>query len=249
VHFSASMRAGSAFDHIRLIDRSDGSEVEQPFVTVQEELWDRDRTVLTVLYDPARIKRGLAPHLEAGLPLRRGGSYRLVIDGAWRDADGDPLASSYIRDFRVAEPDRGSPRPADWSIDVPAAGTRAALSLTFDEPLDHGLLHSLIGIRRSAAATTEGGDGWRVDSDTIAADEIAGVVEVQDNETVWRFRPDEPWEAGAYEIVVPTILEDLAGNTLRGLFDAEVGAPPSAFARAEAVYHAFRVGGRGSAEG
>ena len=38
VHFSGSMRTGRAFDYIRLIDEESGIEVEQPFVTVQEEL-------------------------------------------------------------------------------------------------------------------------------------------------------------------------------------------------------------------
>ena len=241
VHFSAPMRAGTAFEHIRLVDRRDGSDVEQPFVTVQEELWNRDRTILTVLYDPARIKRGLAPHLEAGLPLQSGGSYRLVIDATWRDAQGRPLAAPFERDFSVGEPDRASPRPTQWRIDVPVSGSRDALTLIFDEPLDHGLLHTLIGIRRAPSADGAGNGDWRLDGETAPADEIRGDVEVAEGETVWRFRPEQPWQAGSYEIVVPTILEDLAGNTLRGLFDAEAGAPATRFAHAEAAYRSFAV--------
>ena len=242
VHFSAPMRAGRAFDHLRLIDETTGAEVDQPFVTVQEELWDRDHRILTVLYDPARIKRGLAPNQQAGLPLQAGGAYRLVIDADWRDAEGRPLAAPFERAFRVGELDRTSPHPDDWSIDVPVAGTTDPLTIDFGEPLDHGLLYSLIGVRR--ASLPGRARGWDTRSHTSAADEVAGRVEVADAESVWRFYPTAPWPAGDYEIVVPTILEDLAGNNLKNLFDTDLGSTPSTFATAETAYFGFSVGNR-----
>ncbi len=240
VHFSAPMRAGRAFEHVRLVNEATGAEVEQPFVTVQEELWDRDRRILTVLYDPARIKRGLVPNQQAGLPLQAGGAYRLVIDADWRDAEGRPLAAPFARAFRVGDQDRTSPRPDDWSIDVPDAGTTDPLTIGFGEPMDHGLLHSLIGVRRASLQGRTG--GWHTRSVTSAADELAGRVEISGAESVWRFYPAAPWPAGDYEIVVPTILEDLAGNNLKNLFDADRGSAPSAFAEAEAAYFGFHIG-------
>jgi len=242
VHFSAPMRAGRSFDHLRLIDEITGVEVDQPFVTVQEELWDRDHEVLTVLYDPARIKRGLVPNQQAGLPLQAGGSYRLVVDADWRDAAGRPLAEPFERAFRVGELDRTSPRPDDWSISVPNAGTADPLAIDFGEPMDHGLLHSLIGVRRAPPPGRV--MGWETRSHTSAADEIVGRVEVTDAESVWRFYPAAPWPPGDYEIVVPTILEDLAGNNLKNLFDADLGSTPSEFATAETAYFGFRVRSR-----
>lgn len=242
VHFSAPMRPGRSFEHLRLIDETTGTEVDQPFVTVQEELWDRDHKILTVLYDPARIKRGLVPNQEAGLPLQAGGVYRLVIDADWRDAEGRRLAAPFERAFRVGELDRTSPHPDGWSIGVPGAGTTGPLTIGFGEPMDHGLLHSLIGVRRSSPAGRA--EGWDTQSHTSAADEIAGRIEVAESESVWRFYPTAPWPAGDYQLVVPTILEDLAGNNLKSLFDADIGSTPSEFAAAETAYFGFRVGSR-----
>ena len=242
VHFSAPMRTGRSFAHLRLIDESTGAEVAQPFVTVQEELWDRDHRILTVLYDPARIKRGLAPNQQAGLPLQAGSAYRLVIDADWRDAEGHPLAASFERAFRVGELDRASPHPGDWSIGVPNAETTNPLTIDFGEPMDHGLLHSLIGVRRASLPGRAA--GWDARSDTTAADELAGRVEVTDAESVWHFYPNAPWATGDYEIVVPTILEDLAGNNLKSLFDADLGSTPSEFAATETAYFSFFVGNR-----
>lgn len=240
LHFSASMRAGRAFDSIHLIDVATGAEVEQPFVTVQEELWDRDHTVLTVLFDPGRIKRGLVPHQQVGLPLREGGSYRLVIDPAWPDGGGQPLESGFERGIVVGAIDRSSPHPSGWTLDPPPSGTREALRVDFAESMDHGLLHTLISVRFSPGDPPS---GWSTASQSTAADEIAGRIETTAAESVWSFVPERPWQPGRYEMVVPTILEDLAGNSLRSLFDVDLGDPPSEFADARAIYLPFRIGG------
>jgi hypothetical protein len=50
---------------------------------------------------------------------------------------------------------------------------------------------------------------------------VAGEVEVLAGARGWRFRPREPWHAGVYAVVIDTALEDLAGNSLRRLFDVE----------------------------
>ena len=43
---------------------------------------------------------------------------------------------------------------------------------------------------------------------------VAGSVEVSEGETHWQFTPEKPWQAGAFDLVVDTSLEDLAGNTI-----------------------------------
>ncbi len=242
VHFSGSMRTGRAFDYIRLIDEESGIEVEQPFVTVQEELWDQTHETLTILYDPGRIKRGLVPNQEAGLPLQTGRSYRLVIDAGWPDTDGRPLEEPYEHHFSIGEIDRTSPHPAGWTLTAPGAETRDPLILELGEPLDHGLLHTLIGVRR--AATGSGTGGWAITTETTPDDQLLGHVDTTDAESAWRFSPDEPWAPGRYEVVIPTILEDLAGNNLKNLFDVDLGEMRSEFAGVEAVYLPFVVAGQ-----
>ena len=78
------------------------------------------------------------------------------------------------------------------------------MALTLDRPLDHALLARLITVR------DEGGN------------EVSGSIEVVREETQWLFRPQRPWVPGAYELVVQAILEDVAGNNLRGPLDRAV---------------------------
>ena len=51
---------------------------------------------------------------------------------------------------------------------------------------------------------------------------IAGTVGIDRQETRWRFSPREPWLAGAYQLVVDTAIEDLAGNHIGQPFDIDV---------------------------
>ena len=114
--------------------------------------------------------------------------------------------------------------------------------MEFGEPLDHGLLHTLIGVRR--AATGSGTGGWAITTETTPDDQLLGHVETTDAESAWRFSPDEPWAPGRYEVVIPTILEDLAGNNLKNLFDVDLGDTRSEFAGVDAVYLPFVVARR-----
>ncbi|MFD7944198.1 hypothetical protein [Streptomyces sp. NPDC059744] len=58
---------------------------------VEYELWDAAHERLTVLLDPARIKRGLVGHVTNGYPLRSGESICLIVGPGFRDARGVPL--------------------------------------------------------------------------------------------------------------------------------------------------------------
>ncbi len=206
LHFSAPMGRGDAYRHIRLVD-AEGRDHQHVFLAVGEELWDASQRRLTLFFDPGRIKRGLRPHLEAGPPLVEGGSYRLVVDAGWRDAEGLPLARGFEKAFTAGAADRRSPDPGDWRIEPPAAGTRAPLEVIFDESLDHGLASRVVRVT---------GAGGRP---------IAGQVEVVDSERRFRFVPEAPWRPGDYQIEVDSVLEDLAGNSLRQVFDLDVRAP------------------------
>ena len=204
VHFSAPMRAGEAAAHARIVDDVTGRTVPDAFYSLEDELWDPEQTRLTLLFDPGRIKRGLKPNEELGLPLREGRCYRLIIDPAWLDANGDTLAVGFEKRFDVVAPDRAAPRVATWATSIPRAGSLGTLSVAFPEPLDHALLERSLVVRDSAGKP------------------IGGRSIVSTGETGWLFVPRYAWRAGRYTLEVDTDLEDLAGNNLRRLFDTDL---------------------------
>jgi hypothetical protein len=210
VHFSAPMRESEAASAVRLLEEPSGRPVESPFAEGGQELWDRERRRLTLLLDPGRIKRGLVGNRQAGPPLREGASYRLEIASTWRDASGLPLATGFVKRFRVGAADRAQPDPASWRLAAPAAGTRRPVTLDFPEPLDHALLQRAIAVRREGAGRVE------------------GRIIARDDERRWELAPEQPWVPGRYTIVIDPVLEDLAGNNLRRLFDREGTAPSAA---------------------
>lgn len=202
VEFSAPMSGGRSYEFVKLYTDGD-SLVDEPFFTAggAVELWDPEHRRLTILFDPGRIKRDLKPHEEMGLPLRTGKRYRLVIDSAWRDAQGRPLVRTYERRFRVGPQDRALVRIAEWRVTPPRAGTNDSLVLSFPEPLDRALLARLLTVHDSAGAPVDGG------------------VAVSERETRWAFAPRTRWSRGRHVVHVDTELEDLAGNNLKKLFD------------------------------
>jgi hypothetical protein len=205
IEFSSPMREGEAEQRIHLLD-AHGHEVPRAFLLVDEELWDASRTRLTVLFDPGRIKRGLRSNLEDGAPLVDGRRFRVVIDGTWRDARGVPLASSFEKTLIVDAADRTSPDPRRWPITAPASGTRDALIVRFDEPLDRALL-----------------DRWIVVMDD-KGHRVPGRATIGDHESSWSFVPDREWRAERYQILVNPQIEDLAGNSPARPFDLDVSS-------------------------
>ena len=201
--FSSPMSRGEVYDRVRLL-KADGKAVDFPFLRLNEELWDPTGTRLTVLIDPGRIKRGLKPREEFGPVLEAGREYTLVIDAAWPDAEGDPLGSEFRKTFRAGPADEVQPNPDRWTIDRPSASTRNPLTVTFPEPLDRALIASALGL---------------VDPD---GRDVAGKFAVEDDETRWRFTPENPWIEGEYGLEVDTDLEDLAGNSIRRPFEVDV---------------------------
>jgi hypothetical protein len=201
LYFSAPMGKGQAWQRIHLLD-PDGARVSLPFLELDEELWDRDNTRLTVLFDPGRIKRGLLPLKEDGPSIEAGKHYTLVIDREWLDGRGSPLAEEFRKEFRVGPPDRTPPNPAKWRIGVPHEGTTEALVVEFPKPMDYALLQHLLEVA---------GPGGR----------IAGSVAVVRDETEWRFTPQQPWQAGDFQLVIQSTLEDLAGNHIGRAFDVD----------------------------
>jgi hypothetical protein len=201
VEFSAPMREAGA-THVRLIG-ADGAPLVGALLATEYELWDPDRRRLTVLLDPARIKRGLVSHQAVGYPLQEHTSVSLVVDAEFPDASGRPLRAAATRTWQVGGDERRHVTPSSWSLVAGAAGTREPLQVRFDRPLDHGLVARCLQV--------EG-----------VAGRVAGSIEVGPEERSWKFAPAAPWLEAPHRLVVDPKLEDVAGNSVQRVFDRDL---------------------------
>ncbi len=222
LHFSAAMSRGEAYDRVHLL-AAGGRPVELPFLELGEELWDPRGRRFTLLFDPGRIKRGLKPREEAGPTLEEGKTYTLVVDAAWRDAAGRPLAGQLRKTFSVGPPDDVSPDPANWKLKPPRAGEHEPLEARFPEPLDHALLERQLWVE-----TDEGRP-------------LAGSIAIDQQETRWRFTLRDVWKPGRYQLVVVKTLEDLAGNSVGRPFEVDELKPVTREVASEEVRLPFEV--------
>ena len=189
IHFSAPMGMKGGLSYVHLFEE-DGAEVVNPFLPLDPEFFNDDRTRYTMFLDPA-VPRSLT----------EGKSYTLVVDSEWRDGNGLPLAQVFKRTFKVGPPDEKPLDPKTWKVLAPPAGSVTPLNVAFPESLDHGLLLRALGVVSP--------DGKP----------MPGKVEIGTHELTWSFTPQSPWPAGAYNIVVFGRVEDLAGNRIGRAFE------------------------------
>lgn len=201
VEFSAPMGRKSGVEYISLLNH-EGREIPGAVLPLDYEFWSPDHRRFTVFFDPGRVKQGILPNREMGRAFTPGQTATLMISRDWLDEHGQPLKDEYRRTFRVVAADEAPLDPAHWTIAGPASAGRAPLTVTFPEPLDHGLLMRALGVRRNG-------------------EPIDGEADVEANETRWRFTPRDPWQPGGYDLLVLDILEDLAGNQIGRAFEVD----------------------------
>lgn len=204
VHFSKPMRRGQVTEKLRLLDENNKVIQDAFIVGPLGELWDRDQRRLTLLLDPGRIKRGVAPNRNLGPALKAGGRRTLSIDGQFTDAEGHPIESEVRKTYEIDEAIREAVSPNRWVIAAPASGTRASLRIRFDRALDSGMLSHAIGIYDLTGARVEGRTGFGA------------------GETEWSFTPTEPWADSGHIIRVASSLEDVSGNNILAPMDVTV---------------------------
>ena len=214
VHFSVPMMPGVAFDYIKMRDAS-GAADEAAFMRFKQELWNEDRTRLTVLIDPGRIKREVATNVELGPALLAGQRYTLTVEGGWSAADGTSALSTFTKTFQVSKALRRRPDTGFWTANTPCAGTRETLTIFLDRPFDRHLLAQALRVK------------------TGTNDEIEGEILVQGAEHEWSFTPFEPWPAENLHLLANPTLEDVAGNNFRDLLDHVAGVHEGEMATSE----------------
>ena len=199
--FSKPMQGGEELKHVQLI--RDGRDTLTD-VFLDLELWNNERTMLTLWLDPGRIKRDLQPNKLLGPPLIKGSHYQLLIDKDWQDAEGILLKESLAKNFFTSSRDSLSPDEKKWTINTPKAGTKEQLVIKFNESLDHILAERTISV-----------------TDANGKD-IKGKLAVNDHGDILYFSPDSEWKSGGHALQIESRLEDLAGNNLDRLFDVDL---------------------------
>jgi hypothetical protein len=193
ITFDHPARGMAATRDVRLIDEADRT-IDGAFMNFGQDLWSPDGRRLTVLFDPGRVKRGVEGDGESSAPLQVGHGFTVEVFG------------KRFR-YEVAPAVRTAITPQTWHLALPDAGSRAALTVTFDREMDDALLHDQLEI---------------VDADGRSQ---PGQVTTSADGEAWSWRPDHTWRPGAYRLLVGSSLEDVSGNRLGEALDHDVGAP------------------------
>jgi hypothetical protein len=169
-----------------------GAAIAEPFL--EQELWSPDDRTLTVLLHPGRVKTGLQARDELGPILVEGDDVVLALDGR-------PL-----QHWHVDPLDESGPRTSAWRLSPVHAGSREALTVTLDAPVDGQDANYL-------AIADERGK------------RMAGRAQLVNGESIWTFTPDRPWQSREYRLLVRGTLEDSSGNRVGSRFETSVSSP------------------------
>lgn len=142
---------------------------------------------------------GTRLRFEPRLPLQRGLTYRaefwpMRLPGTLgsplllADPRDLPLMLRPVYSFFELPPERAASDPAKWTLELPAAGTRDALTVFFEDTLDRAAAGRLGVFSKS----TEAGPGAR----------RAGAAELAEDGRVWRFTPEQAWPRGEFRLVL-----------------------------------------------
>ena len=203
ITFSKSIDATqNIFDHLVVYD-SDTKEVQNIFLQLENELWNRDRTEVTLWLDPGRIKKDLIPNQERGNPLIKRRTYEIALVSNLKDVEGNRVFP-HKKEFTVWERDEEKPRLENWTIEPPAKGTQESLGMRFHESLDAKLFLETVTV-------------YNTDQQIIKGSFLMGK-----NAKSALFIPQQKWVTGKYTMKVESRLEDLAGNNLNRLFDVDL---------------------------
>ena len=208
IEFSAPMGSSSAADFVKLIDLTTGKDeiVENAFLPVEADFWNRDHTRYTLFLDPGRVKQDILPNRVSGRPLRAGHRYALEIAAGWPDANRQPLSATYRHEFAAAAPIDSAILLSDWKIAAPRSGTRDPLLVSFRRSLDHAVTMRALAIERRGQP-------------------VAGSGHISHQDTRWAFVPEVPWERGEHNLSAMSFLEDPQGNQINRPFEEAVDAP------------------------
>lgn len=201
IEFNQPMQENNYLQYISLVDQT-GKELKGVFLPSRFEYWNKERTKLTVILDPGRVKTGLLAHKQlGGRAIRSGQHYTLKIKGKWLALSGSILSETYSKTFEVIDEDMRKINLNCWGIALPKVNSKNEIKIYFERSLDHINALSLIRVT----------DQFN--------NPIQGKYCLSGQERVLSFTPSQKWMSGQYRVLVNTKLEDVCGNNLIHGFD------------------------------
>ena len=199
IRFTEPMREGLFMDYVEVIDVDSGKPIPWVFFDSFYELWNQDRTQLTVLVDPGRVKTGLAANSELGRAFIAGKQYSVNIKRGWVSISGTKIEQNYSHRFTATAQVRTRIKPENWEIEV----LKTSVQIDFQRVID---IHSL---------------NAHVVLVTAEDETIAGQWLIYNNGHSARF--DYSSAKIPDRIAVRNRFEDVAGNTIVAAFDHAAG--------------------------
>lgn len=221
LEFNQPMPRGDVYKHIQILTE-DAKPVVQPFLELDDELWNADQTRLTLLIDPGRLKREVKPQIDLGPVFVQGKKYTLVVRGSWPTLDGGTIGKDISKPIVAVARLGDGIEPKNWKL-TPPSSERSELTVSFARPMDNVLL------QRSLKVIGPNGR------------EVAGTPECIQSDRAWKFRPRATWVPGDYKLHVDPILEDVCGNTIGQPFEVDVRLPAKAAHKPKAIDLPFAV--------
>lgn len=199
IHFSAPMQEMDILKHIKLCNEK-SKDITGVFFENQNELWSEDRTKVTLIVDPGRVKLGLLANNKMGRAFDKGKKYTLTIDNLLLDFKNQKLNESFTKTFVAVNEDTIPPDTKKWKLSLPKNNSKEKIFIDFKDKIDHISAQTLIKIFQFKK-------------------EIQGEIVLNNREQNWSFKPFKNWTQGEYQIIVNPRLEDSAANAVNQVFD------------------------------
>ncbi|GAA5033056.1 hypothetical protein GCM10011506_22670 [Marivirga lumbricoides] len=199
IQFDQPMASGHVYKYLQLLE--EGKPIENALIPLQPELWNADRTLLTVWIDPGRVKRDLGPNKKFGAVLKAGNTYHLQVNKGLKAANGSTLNQEFVKAFKVIKRDEEIPGIRNWIIHAPEKETTNPVKIDIKEPMDYSTQHFMEILNNG--------------------EKISGKYTFVSDTSI-HFKPENVWSDGSYVLRVASKAEDLAGNNFNRPFDRDL---------------------------
>ena len=163
-------------------------------------MWNENRTEVTLIVDPGRVKLGLLANNKMGRAFDVGKRYTLNIDSLLLDFNDQQLKENFIKSFIAVQEDIIAPDTKLWQLTLPKVNTQDVITIDFKDKIDHISAQTFIKVFQNDK-------------------EIQGLISLSNEEQKYIFKPVKNWKKGSYQILVHSSLEDIAANSVNQVFD------------------------------